>query len=120
VSKVSPKPVLAATDARTVELAGDGPIGQDSGAVSHFTWSTTHEAGLYVGKNLVAPPVGSTYQLWLIVDDQPVSVGTFEPDTSGVAELLVTVNPSRVAVTQEPDGGSDQPTTPVLISASLV
>jgi anti-sigma-K factor RskA len=56
----------------------------------------------------------------LIVDDQPVSVGTFEPDTSGVAELLVTVNPSRVAVTQEPDGGSDQPTTPVLISASLV
>ncbi len=63
-----------------------------------------------------------TYQLWLITPDQKmIPAGTFNPDSSGNASLttIASVNVSAVAqaaITEEPAGGSPQPTTlpPVL------
>jgi anti-sigma-K factor RskA len=77
-----------------------------------------HAAGL--------KPIGSdrTYQLWMIRDGKPVSVALFRPDSTG-AQLLgdipvpnATTGIAAFAVTEEPAGGSPQPTmTPFLVGA---
>ena len=84
---------------------------------------------MFVAEGLDAAPEDHTYQLWLMEGScaDPAapeceihSAGTFEPE-SGIA-LLRTSRPLkgrvRAAVTVEPDGGSEAPTsTPVIISA---
>lgn len=69
-------------------------------------------------------PIGSdrTYQLWMIRDGKPVSVALFRPDSTGT-QLLgdvtvpnATTGIAAFAVTEEPAGGSVQPTmTPFLV-----
>jgi anti-sigma-K factor RskA len=66
--------------------------------------------------NLPPPPDGRTYQLWGIRGTEaPVSLGIFETTPAGTA--LVTLSPSDQedfdvsAITEEPAGGSPQPTT---------
>jgi anti-sigma-K factor RskA len=63
-----------------------------------------------------------TYQLWMIRDGKPVSVALFRPDSSGtqllgdVAVPNATAGIAAFAVTEEPAGGSPQPTmTPFLV-----
>lgn len=61
-----------------------------------------------------------TYQLWLVDDAGATSIGTFAPDSNGA--VMVTfdgLDPTGLvlAVTVEPTGGSDQPTTPIVASA---
>lgn len=71
--------------------------------------------------NLPAAPAGRTYQLWGIPDgSRPVSLGTFNTGADG--RLTATMNVAddlaftTAAVTEEPAGGSDQPTqTPFLV-----
>ena len=59
---------------------------------------------------------GETYQLWLVTDDgRKVSVGTFNVAANGQATLTTTLDADPgtavvTAVTNEPVGGSDQPT----------
>jgi anti-sigma-K factor RskA len=61
-----------------------------------------------------------TYQLWLVGDDGATSVGVFRPDSDGTVSALFTdADPTDfvLGVTQEPAGGSDAPTLPILASA---
>lgn len=71
-------------------------------------------------------PIGSdrTYQLWMIRDGKPVSVALFRPDSTGtqllgdIAVPTATSGIAAFAVTEEPAGGSVQPTmTPFLVGA---
>jgi anti-sigma-K factor RskA len=83
------------------------------------------EAGILVVAANALPPAapGRTYQLWGIRGaDAPVSLGTFETSAAGAA--LVALNPGVApdfdvsALTDEPTGGSAQPTTqPFLVGA---
>ncbi|SKC40681.1 Anti-sigma-K factor RskA [Krasilnikoviella flava] len=59
---------------------------------------------------------GHDWQLWVVADDAPVSAGLMPAATGGVSRALVEGGAGHVvAVTLEPAGGSDQPTTdPVL------
>ena len=80
--------------------------------------SSEQGGSVFVAEGLDAAPEDHTYQLWLMCEIH--SAGTFEPE-SGIA-LLRTSRPLkgrvRAAVTVEPDGGSEAPTsTPVIISA---
>jgi anti-sigma-K factor RskA len=66
--------------------------------------------------DLQPAPAGRTYQLWGIADGaQPVSLGTFNTGPSGQAAVALAFDPalrfSVSAVTEEPTGGSPQPTT---------
>ena len=49
------------------------------------------------------------YQLWGIVEGQPVSVGVFDLDQN-LREMLNIANASAFAITLEPTGGSETPT----------
>jgi len=72
-----------------------------------------------VSADLPRPPEGKAYQLWFITSGGPVSAGLMKPDETGHGFMVVDV-PSggetivAAAITLEPDGGSPQPTSPVL------
>lgn len=86
------------------------------GAVGHVLISGSAQM-IFVASGLPAPPPRRTYQLWIIRSDRPAiaSGGTFDPDRDNRATLQFS-NPSLLknvtafAVTDEPAGGSQQPT----------
>ncbi len=71
---------------------------------------------ILLAQGFTPAPAGETYQLWVVTaDDRKVSVGTFDVAADGRATLTATLgaDPGEVAVTavtNEPAGGSDQPT----------
>lgn len=76
--------------------------------------------------NYFAPaPDKKVYQLWLMPANghEPMPCGTFKPGESGMASFTMEGMPENVpakdfAVTLEPDGGSQKPTMPILMSAT--
>ncbi len=92
----------------TATLTGSGGSGE-------LVYSSDHHLGV-LRLELPALPAGRAYQAWQIHSTGPVSLGLVsagEP-SAFVADLS---NASAVAVTEEPAGGSRQPTSdPVLIA----
>jgi anti-sigma-K factor RskA len=71
-----------------------------------------------VAENMPPAPEGKTYQIWVIKGDTPKPSGLFEPKGDSIAAVVE--NPvegaDAVAVTIEPEGGSQEPTTdPMLV-----
>ncbi len=104
-------------DVRVARLVEDGEAPR-----MQLFWN--HRRGVLVlsAHNLPPAPAGRVYQLWGIPEDgAPVSLGTFNTgaDGSTTAVLAVPDAPLAVsAVTEEPQGGSLQPTsTPFLVGA---
>ena len=70
-------------------------------------------------------PSARTLQLWFVPKTgKPLSVAIFHPDTAGQIALVAPVNMPRneiaaLAVTEEPAGGSPQPTTPIAWMAQV-
>lgn len=88
-------------------------------------WDQPANKWTFVAYDLPANAPGRTYQLWLITkDQQKVSAGTFAAAPDGRAFVRATYAlPSdslvAIAVTDEPAGGSKQPsTTPFLVGAA--
>jgi anti-sigma-K factor RskA len=105
---------------RAVSLAGQGE-GQGAAAKA-FLDTQNRRLFLYV-YNLPPPPPERTFQLWLIIGDQPVSMGVFgvEPDGRGrldTASIPAFTGDVTVAVTIEPLGGVPQPTGPIILMGS--
>ncbi|HSV40567.1 MAG TPA: anti-sigma factor [Nocardioidaceae bacterium] len=99
--------VFASADARVVSKALDG--GQVRVAVSRQLDRIAVD-----GADMPAPPPDHAYQLWLVEDGQATSLSVMEGDaTSAVDEIP---DAGILAVTVEPSGGSDQPTTEPIFS----
>jgi anti-sigma-K factor RskA len=70
-------------------------------------------------------PAARTLQLWFVPKTgKPLSVAIFHPDAAGQIALVAPVNMPRneiaaLAVTEEPAGGSPQPTTPIAWMAQV-
>jgi anti-sigma-K factor RskA len=70
-------------------------------------------------------PAARTLQLWFVPKTgRPMSVAIFHPDAAGQIALVAPVNMPRneiaaLAVTDEPAGGSPQPTTPIAWMAQV-
>jgi anti-sigma-K factor RskA len=100
--------LLTHADLRLTGAAGidAGVVGADRGAV-------------FAATGMDGAPSGRTYQLWLIDEGEPVSAGTFDVD-GGVAVLRTSRSLGDfdgAAVSVEPEGGSDAPTTePFMVS----
>lgn len=102
---------LAEPDVRTMRLAADGEL---MGA--RLVWSRRRGLLVVAAAALPAPGTGRTYQLWGIPrGGTPRSLGTFAPTADGSICAVMRVPPAGAmavaAVTEEPMGGSPQPTT---------
>jgi anti-sigma-K factor RskA len=79
---------------------------------------------VFVATHMDAPPAGKTYELWLLpATGSPIAAGTFKPDSQGSASVVLPQIPKGVpakgfGVTVENDGGSDVPTSPVMMASS--
>lgn len=84
-------------------------------------WDQRRKTAIINGYRLKPVPNGQEYQLWFIKDGKPVPSVTFKPGPGGRATIERIPVPeggvlSAAAVTVEPAGGSQQPTsTPVLV-----
>ena len=86
-------------------------------------WNRARHVVVVAAFELPPAPAGRTYQLWAIKKGQaPVSVGTFNTAPNGRAVITLQMpaglKPDLSAVTEEPAGGSPQPTQqPFLVGA---
>lgn len=72
-------------------------------------------------ENMTNMPEDKTLQIWVIEDGKPKPSGTFRPkDGLAAAPVTTSIKGAQiVAVTVEPAGGSDQPTTKPIMQAEL-
>jgi anti-sigma-K factor RskA len=87
-------------------------------------WDQRRNQAIIHGFRLRPVPPGRAYQLWFIQDGKPVPSVTFKPETTGNAKVEQVPVPtggtiSAAAVTVEPESGSPQPTSPILLVGSL-
>lgn len=87
-------------------------------------WDRARNRAMVHGFRLKPVPQGRAYQLWFIRDGKPVPSVTFKPESTGrmtVEQVPVPTGGkvSAAAVTLEPETGSQQPTSPILLVGSL-
>jgi anti-sigma-K factor RskA len=87
-------------------------------------WNGQQHRAIVHGYRLKNLPSGRAYQLWFIKDGKPVPSVTFKPGADGTATLQPVPVPadgtvSAAAVTIEPEGGSAQPTSPIVLVGTL-
>ncbi|MEQ9399064.1 MAG: anti-sigma factor [Longimicrobiales bacterium] len=98
-------------DVRTVALSAT-----DQPPSARIFWNTATSTIIVAAFDLPPAPEGRTYQLWGIAEGgSPVSLGTFQTAADGTALVQRTVPAGTDfqigAVTEEPTGGSPQPTS---------
>ena len=86
-------------------------------------WDQQHNAWTFVAHHIPMPKAGRTYQMWLVTSTAKISAGTFMPSPDGEVMMQATYPMAKdslaaVAVTDEPMGGSVQPTTTPMMVAS--
>ena len=102
---------------QTVQLSGTWA---DQGTDAEVA-SISDERLVLVADNLPSVPEGQTCQIWVIKGDVPESGGLFQPGGTETAAPITTPikKGDTIAVTVEPAGGSEQPTTDPVLSAEL-
>jgi anti-sigma-K factor RskA len=102
--------VMAAPDAATTtrEVTGGGEV--------RVIASAQHDAAIVVGASLEALDRDRTYQVWRMDDGTPTSVGLLGPGP-GVLLVKDIAGADAFAISVEPAGGSEQPTsTPIVVT----
>lgn len=79
---------------------------------------------ILIVKNLPPLPLNRVYQLWLIRDKKRENGGVFRVDTSGTAFIILhapspLLSYNAFGITEEPDGGSEGPTSPRVLGGRL-
>ncbi len=97
----------------------------DAAPSARVFWNRRQDVAVVTAFNLAPAPAGRTYQMWgidTVAGTAPVSLGIFDPDAAQRAALVVAMPAGAAfdlaAVTEEPAGGSPQPTTtPFLVGS---
>ncbi len=110
--------VLRSPDSRLVSLAGQPGA---PGGRAQLLLDPKGRRAYLVTSELEPLAPEQTYQLWLIADNKPVSMGTFQVGDAGVARIVVQADKplqqfQAVGVSIEPAGGSPQPTNVILLN----
>ena len=102
--------IIESPDYQRIALVGTDVSPESSASVY---WNKASAQVYLNASGLPAPPSGQQYQLWAIVDGQPVSAGVLdsEDDPSFLRAMSDTISKaSAFAITLEPRGGSESPT----------
>jgi anti-sigma-K factor RskA len=103
--------VIDSNDAQTIPMPGTLP----GVTIVH---SPSKDASVLQADQVPVPEGDRVYELWAINNGTPQRVTTFRPDASGqvvvYAPGLDPASAQQWAITEEPAGGSDAPTTPIL------
>lgn len=83
------------------------------------TTSVSVGATVITGHDVPELAAGRTYELWFVDENGPAPAGTFTADGGSVVHRADGAAPVTVAITEEPAGGSPQPTGPILASATI-
>lgn len=108
--------VVLGPQVETIRLSASG-----APPSARMFWNRGSREVVLVAFALPNAPSGRTYQLWAIAKGKsPVSLGTFNTTAAGEGHLTVKIPEgleiATGAVTEEPAGGSSQPTsTPILV-----
>jgi anti-sigma-K factor RskA len=104
-------------ETRMVALAGTGAAQQ---AQVEVILIKDHKAVL-TAEDMPSVPKNKTYQIWVIEGDVPQPSGLFKPDGGTVAAVVEKPldEDDVIAITIEPDGGSQQPTTDPVLTAKV-
>lgn len=100
---------LLSPDVGTAALAATGKPPS-----ARLYWSPSRRRVVMAVFDLAPAPAGRIYQLWAIAQGKPVSLGIFNTSTNGRVTAALNVPAGLTfevtAVTEEPAGGSPQPT----------
>ena len=104
-------------ESRMVALAGTGAAQR---AQAEVILLKDHKAVL-MAEDMPRVPENKTYQIWVIEGDVTQPSGLFEPDGETVAAVVEKPldEDDVIAITIEPDGGSQQQTTEPMLTAKL-
>lgn len=112
--------VLSSPQAQRVTLVSAHAKPEPTG---HAVYLKDRGALVFNASNMAPLPPNKTYELWVIPANgtAPIPAGTFQPDTRGMASVLLPRLPQGVAakafgVTMENAGGATTPTMPILIA----
>lgn len=112
---------VAARDAIATVLAADDLDTKtkrfDGGGALRLISSESKDSAIVVANDLPALKGGKVYQVWLVKDDSPESKGVLA--MSGPTIMRGLAGADRVAITIEPKGGSDQPTTAPITTIAI-
>jgi len=114
--------ILRSPAVRVVSLSGAGSQPQ---AAARIFWEPSRRTWHFYAAALRPAGAGRTYQLWFITPEQEkISAGTFDVDALGEAALQVSIPPgieviALAAVTDEPVGGSPQPTGSIHLAGEV-
>jgi anti-sigma-K factor RskA len=102
---------------QTIALSGTWA---DQGAEAEVA-SINDDKIILVADNLPSVPEGQTCQIWVIKGNAPEPSGLFQPGSDETAAPVTTPikEGDTIAVTVEPAGGSEQPTSDPVLSAEL-
>ena len=85
-----------------------------SGGTATLVWSNTMLTSALIVDGLEPLPASKVYELWYIGESGPRAAGTFTVDEDGTTWRVLDGDmqaSDKVAITVEPAGGSEQPTT---------
>ena len=97
---------------------------QDMSQGARMFWDRSANRWTLVTHDLAPLPAGRSYQLWLVtVNSEKISASTFNTDAKGRAVVQATytlaeAELSAITITEEPTGGSPQPTGKILVTGT--
>ncbi|WP_026923185.1 anti-sigma factor [Glycomyces arizonensis] len=117
-SEVSESDRLAAVlEAADAEVSTEDAVG---GGQVTVVASASLDQAVVVVSDLAAVGEDRAYQLWLVNDEGPVSAGVMDPGDSSATMLVDGIDETDVmGVTEEPAGGSDAPTLPMVAGVDM-
>jgi anti-sigma-K factor RskA len=89
-----------------------------AGVDGHFWYLERRQLAVVSMDEMPELPAGRVFQAWGIYDGEPVSLGVMPHETT-VAMKADLTGATMFAITEEPEGGSDQPTSDPVASVEL-
>lgn len=117
--------LLTILEARDVDLILMDGLDVNPNGYGKVVWDKDNGQALLQVANIPQVPTAKEYQLWFVVNNQPISAGVFavndptEDSFFKISEFQQADNTGAFAITLEPEGGSPQPTGDMYLLGSM-